>query len=172
MLVEYAYCPRLFFLEHVEGRWADNVYTEEGHQVHRRVDEEDEPLPDPVPGKGGDAPPTVARSVPLSSERLGLTCKTDVLELVGDLATPVEYKRGSVPDTPERSWEPERVQLMAQTLLLREAGYRVERGYLWYSRSRTRVEVALTPALEARTLELLDAAKAAMGVREGPPPLD
>ena len=26
---EYAYCPRLFHLMHVEGRWADNAYTVE-----------------------------------------------------------------------------------------------------------------------------------------------
>ncbi|NLY02219.1 MAG: Dna2/Cas4 domain-containing protein, partial [Rhodopirellula sp.] len=37
MLNEYAYCPRLFHLMHVEGRWADNVYTVEGRAVHRRV---------------------------------------------------------------------------------------------------------------------------------------
>ena len=30
MLNEYAYCPRLFHLMYVEGRWADNVYTLEG----------------------------------------------------------------------------------------------------------------------------------------------
>jgi cysteine desulfurase/selenocysteine lyase len=35
MLNEFAYCPRLFHLMHVEGRWADNVYTVEGRaNVH------------------------------------------------------------------------------------------------------------------------------------------
>ena len=34
MLNEFAYCPRLFHLMHVEGRWADNVYTVEGKQAH------------------------------------------------------------------------------------------------------------------------------------------
>src|SRR5665213_2018524 len=157
---------------YVEGRWADNAYTEEGRQVHRRVDEEDEPLPDPDPKAMGDEEPKVARSVPLSSEVLGLTGKTDVLELEGDLATPIEYKRGAVPDTPERSWEPERVQVMAQAILLREAGYRVERGYLWFAKSRTRVEVSLNRELETRTLELLQEAKAQARIKDMPPPLD
>src|SRR5690606_27595476 len=47
MLNEYAYCPRLFRLMYVDGRWGDNVYTEEGHEVHRRVDRLDHVLPDP-----------------------------------------------------------------------------------------------------------------------------
>ncbi|MGH7127849.1 MAG: CRISPR-associated protein Cas4, partial [Planctomycetaceae bacterium] len=71
MLNEYAYCPRLFHLMHVEGRWADNVYTEEGKQVHRRVDRFDDVLPEPDAGTDeagdegvdGDVPPTVSRSV-------------------------------------------------------------------------------------------------------------
>jgi CRISPR-associated protein Cas1 len=172
MLVQYTFCPRLYALMHVEGRWDDNAYTEDGKQVHHRVDEEDEPLPDPDPKEPGDEEPKVARSVPLSSETLGLTGKTDVVELEGQVATPVEYKRGAVPNTPERSWEPERVQLMAQALLLREAGYQVERGFLWFARSRTRVEVPFTAELEARTLALIEEARALATRHELPPPLD
>ncbi|MFA6931081.1 MAG: CRISPR-associated protein Cas4, partial [Lentisphaeria bacterium] len=169
MLVEYAYCPRLFFLMHVEGRWDDNAYTEDGRVVHRRVDEEDEPLPDVT---DGDEEPKVARSVPLSSEKLGLTGKTDVLEHEGNVATPVEYKRGAVPENAERSWEPERVQVMAQTLLLREAGYRVEKAYLWFSKSRTRVEIPLTVDLESRTLAMIGEARELLRTRSMPLPLD
>ncbi len=33
MLVEYAYCPRLFYFMHIEGRWEDNAYTEDGRAV-------------------------------------------------------------------------------------------------------------------------------------------
>lgn len=169
MLVEYAYCPRLFYLMHVEGRWGDNVYTEDGRAVHRRVDEEDEPLPDAVEG---DEEPKVARSVPLSSATLGLTGKTDVLEIEGNVATPVEYKRSAAPDNPERSWEPERIQLMVQTLLLREAGYRVEKAYLWFSKSRTRVEVPLTVDLESRTIAMIGEARDLLRTRMTPEPLD
>lgn len=34
MLNEYAFCPRLFHLMHVKGRWVDNVYTVEGRHAH------------------------------------------------------------------------------------------------------------------------------------------
>ena len=193
MLNEYAYCPRLFHLMHVEGRWADNVYTVEGRTVHRRVDRLDHALPDAGEGaaddgettarrgrggKGGkgrddgDEPPAVARSVPLGSQRLGLTAKLDLVSTAGAEAVPVETKRGRVPDNPERSWEPERVQLMAQGLLLREHGYACDHGVLYFHGSRTRVDIPFTPELEARTLQLIDAARRAARSTTLPDPLD
>jgi CRISPR-associated protein Cas1 len=180
MLNEYAYCPRLFHLMHVEGRWADNVYTEEGREVHRRVDRLGHVLPDPerdAPSKrpasdDGDEPPVVRRSVDLGSEQLGLIAKLDLVSTAGDEAVPVDTKRGRAPATPERSWEPERVQLMAQGLLLREHGYRTDHGVLYFAGSRTRVDVPFTPELEARTLRLIDAARAAVTSTVLPDPLD
>ena len=190
MLNEYAYCPRLFHLMHVEGRWADNAYTLEGRHVHRRVDKLDHVLPgdnggadkeeEPAP-KGpaqddGHEPPEVARSVPMGSGALGLSAKLDLVS-VDDQATPpeavpVETKRGRVPDNPERSWEPERVQLMAQGLLLREQGYHCDHGVLYFAGSRSRVDVPFTAALEERTRALLAQARAAAVSRTMPPPLE
>lgn len=181
MLNEYAYCPRLFHLMHVEGRWADNAFTLDGKRVHRRVDQVDHVLPDPTqadpaappaPATGGDDPPDISRSVSLASERLGLTAKLDLVSTAGDEAVPLERKRGRVPNNPERSWEPERVQLMAQGLLLRDHGYRCDHGMLYFAGSRTRVGVPFTPALEARTTALIDAARQAMLADTAPPPLE
>ncbi len=168
MLNEYAYCPRLFHLMHVEGRWADNVFTESGREVHRRVDEASDLLPAPT---GGDDPPAIGRSVALGDEALGLTAKLDLVEIEGDLATPVETKRGKVPDNAERSWEPERVQVMAQGLLLRAHGLRSEGGVLYFAASRTRVDIPFTAELEARTLHLLALARAGTRSTTLPPPL-
>ena len=39
MLNEFAYCPRLAYLEWVQGEFADNLDTLEGRFGHRRVDE-------------------------------------------------------------------------------------------------------------------------------------
>jgi len=187
MVNEFAYCPRLFHLMHVEGRWADNAYTVDGRHAHRRVDRLDHVLPgvevqaksvtdDARGADEGDAPPEVARSVPLGSESLGLTAKLDLVS-VDDASTPpeavpVETKRGRVPNNPERSWEPERVQLMAQGLLLREQGYRCDHGVLYFAASRTRVDVPFTEQLEARTLELIKQAHAAARTHQLPPPLE
>jgi CRISPR-associated protein Cas1 len=206
MLNEYAYCPRLFHLMHVEGRWADNVYTIDGRHVHRRVDKLDHVLPEsggekvegerdqggisPDGGKPvGDEPPAIARSVPLGSQRLGLTAKLDLVSIddaplpgalpgalpgVGQLpeAAPVETKRGRVPNTPQRCYEPVRVQLMAQGLLLREHGYRCDHGVLYFAGSRTRVDVPFTAELEARTRDLIEKARRAATATQLPPPLD
>lgn len=182
MLNEFVYCPRLFHFMHVEGRWAENQFTEDGKAVHRRVDAFDHALPDAqevpsepaadVGAEAGDEPPTVSRSVSLSSDALGLTAKLDLVSTLGDEAVPVETKRGHVPDRPERSYEPERVQLMAQGLLLREHGYRCTHGFLYYRGSRTRVEVPFTPELEATTRDYLARAQAAARSTTLPPPLD
>ncbi len=184
MLNEFAYCPRLFHLEHLEGRWVDNRFTLEGKEVHRRVDRFDDVLPDAVPGGesgGGDGlgvetegqePPEISRSVTLCSERLGIIGKPDLVSTAGDEAVPVDTKRGRPPNNPERSWEPERIQLMAQGLLLREHGYRVEYGVLYFAGSRTRVDVPFTKELEARTEELIAEARAAAGRNEIPEPLE
>lgn len=171
MIVEYAYCPRLFHLMHVQGRWENNVFTEDGRNVHSRVDAEADALPLPWED-GTDAPPKVVRSVSLSSEALGISAKLDLVEAEGTMATPVEYKRGEVPDNPERSWEPERVQLMAQGMLLREAGYTCDKGVLYFEKSRTRVEIPLTEALSRRTLELIELAHACAATEDEPLPLE
>lgn len=145
MLNEYSYCPRLFHLMHVEGRWADNRYTLEGREVHRRVDRVDHVLPDSggeerpqteLDIAEGDEPPVVSRSVNLGSDRLGLTAKLDLVSTAGDEAVPIDTKRGRVPNNPERSWEPERVQLMAQGPLLREHQYRTDHGILYFAGSK------------------------------------
>jgi len=180
MLNEYAYCPRLFHLMHVEGRWEDNVFTEEGREVHRRVDRLDHVLPDAEPKlpnehtapDDGDDAPVITRSVPLGSVRLGITAKLDLVSTDGDEAVPVETKRGRVPNNAERSWEPERVQLMAQGLLLREHGYRVDHGVLYFAGSRTRVTVPFTPELEALTHGIIAASCAAARSTVLPDPLD
>ncbi len=38
MLNEFAYCPRLAYLEWVQGEFADNLETIQGRFGHRRVD--------------------------------------------------------------------------------------------------------------------------------------
>ena len=85
---------------------------------------------------------------------------------------PVDTNRVRVLRNPERGWEPERVQLMAQGLLVREHGYRCDHGVLYFAGSKTRVEVPFTPELEALTLRLIDEARAATGRTTLPDPLE
>jgi CRISPR-associated protein Cas1 len=71
----------------------------------------------------------------------------------------VDYKRGSPPDNPERSWEPERVQLCLQGLLLRENGYECDEGVLFFRETQDRITVRFPSDVIAGTLELLSDAR-------------
>ena len=47
MVNEFQYCPRLAYLEWVQGEWAESADTVEGRGVHRRVDRGPGALPEP-----------------------------------------------------------------------------------------------------------------------------
>lgn len=160
MVVQYTYCPRRFHLMYVEGRWADNEYVVEGRKVHQVVDKIDHLLPDVgeinADGGGRDEEPLVVRSVPLSSDSLKIRAKLDLVASDGNEAVPVETKRGKVPNNELRTYDTQRVQLMAQGLLLREHGYRSEQGIVYFAGSRTRVVVSFSRELESQTRMLIE----------------
>ncbi|MDR0967043.1 MAG: CRISPR-associated endonuclease Cas1 [Myxococcales bacterium] len=169
MLNEFIFCPRLFYLEWVQGEWADNRFTEEGRAAHTRSDQRagDVPPPDVA-----DMPDFKARAVDLSAPIVGLTGKIDVLEGKDGCVSPVDFKRGEPPKhLPERAYEPERVQLCAYALALRENGYRVDKGILFFVGAHRRVEVPIDEALVARTLSALRDLKACCAARVMPQPL-
>ena len=163
MLNEYAYCPRLAYLEWVQGEFEDSVDTVEGRFQHRRVDQPSGALPSRLVSDAADSPDeddgaheTIhARSVLLSDETLGAIARIDLIEGQSNTVTPVDYKHGKAPDVPEGAWEPERVQVCLQGLLLRANGYTCTQGMLYFVESRQRVAVPLGDALVSRTLELL-----------------
>ncbi|MSQ97279.1 MAG: CRISPR-associated endonuclease Cas1 [Gemmataceae bacterium] len=155
MLNEFTYCPRLAYLEWVQGEWADNPDTLDGAFVHRNADRPDhQPIDTPKTEAAVDEK-FHARSVRLESAALGLVAVVDILEVEGNVATPIDYKKGHAPDIPEGAWEPERVQVCAQALLLREAGFTCTEGIIWYSASRRRVRIPFDDVLVARTMELI-----------------
>ncbi len=140
MVNEFQYCPRLAYLEWVQGEWAESADTVEGRGVHRRVD-----------GGSGELPEAStltederihARSVTLSSDRLGLIARLDLIEVEDGAVVPVDYKRGRRPHVAAGAYDPERVQLCVQGLILEDNGYRCDEGALYFRESRERVRVA------------------------------
>ena len=179
MLNEYAYCPRLAYLEWVQGEFADSVDTVEGRFQHRRVDRPSGKLPS-RPDKDGVDPPGEddadheiihARSVLVSDQSLEAIARIDLLEGQGNVVTPVDYKHGKAPDLPEGAWEPERVQVCIQGLLLRANGYICNEGILYFVESRQRVTVPFDNALVSRTLELLSGIRRMASSGQIPQPL-
>ncbi len=139
-----------------QGEWAETGDTVEGRRVHARVDKPNAPLPAPQAREGDEAPEagkTVSRSLTLSSTTLGVIAKLDIAEAEDGVVTPVDYKRGKRPHVAQGAYEPERIQICLQALLLEKRGYRVEEGVIYYAESRERVRIALDDSLRmaART---------------------
>src|SRR6185312_6877366 len=84
---------------------------------------------------------------------------------------PVEHKRGAAPDVAEGAFLPERAQLCAQALLLRDHGYVVEHGSIWFAGSRKHVKIAIDDALVQTTLDAIRRARELARQRRPPPPL-
>ena len=172
MVNEWVYCPRLAYLEWVDGEWADSGDTEQGRRVHAKVDAGKPALPSPEAAAAAGSPDFATRSVELASERLGLVAKLDLLEGGDGTVSPVDYKKGKRPHVEAGAYEPERAQLCAQALILEDNGYTVADGYLWYAASRERVRVVFDDALRALTLDAAHRLRLAAAARRIPPPLD
>jgi len=142
MVNEFVYCPRLFFYEWVEGLFQESADTVEGKLQHKRADKGGKPLPSPEQL----AEETLeTRAVTLSSDRLRVIAKMDLLEVDGGCVTPVDYKHGKPyeVDGALQIWPADRAQLAVQAIVLRENGYRVEEAVIFYAATRQRVRVPL-----------------------------
>lgn len=167
MVNEFAYCPRLFFLEWVQARFADNSDTVDGRYQHRVVDAETGRAPEPAQAEDLRG----ARSLLISAPSLGLVGRIDLLEGRAGVVTPVDYKRGSPAPGTARAWEPERRQLAVHALMLRDAGYVVDRAVLYFVEARQRVDVELTEELLTATLASVAELREVARRDQAPPPL-
>ncbi|MGF1547801.1 MAG: CRISPR-associated endonuclease Cas1, partial [Thiotrichales bacterium] len=169
MVNEYQYCPRLAYLMWVQGEWADSFDTVDGRYRHRRVDQASGDLPAP----DADAEERIhARSINLSSNTLGLIARLDLVEGEGDTVTPVDYKRGKRPHVAKGSYEPERVQICVQALLLEEQGYRVDEGILYFVEGKERVRVPIDEELRALTRNAIHGLRLIGAGGQTPAPLE
>jgi CRISPR-associated protein Cas1 len=161
MLNEYVYCPRLFFYD--------------GQAKHTRVDSSPSAMPS---AKDMDGERIHSRSVTLSSERVALTAKLDLIEsdvngADGKSVRPVDYKRGrprEIDGVPS-PWPSDRIQIAAQALVLRDNGYSCDEGILYYAATKQRVRIAIDDALIAETEEFIVQARQAAVSDRIPPPL-
>lgn len=167
MVNEFVYCPRLFHLEWVQSRFTTNDDVEEGLYVHRVVDAQSGDLPDKEDAWEGRR----ATSVWLTSTRLGLTSKIDVVEGADDgRVVPVDYKKGR-PTEDGGAWPSDRVQSLIQALLLRESGYEVDHAEIWYAEVRRRVSIPVDDSAIAEMIDVLERLWRTASSDQAPPPL-
>jgi len=165
-LQHLAFCERQWALIQLEGLWAENRLTVEGHHLHDRTHQSESE-------SRGDL--RIARGLRLRSLRLGLSGIADVVEfrrVAGALEdhfsppdetgvrlpgarglwqpAPVEYKRGKPKAGPY-----DEIQLCAQALCLEEMlGVAIPGAALYYGQPHQRQEVALTVELRQQTEKL------------------
>jgi len=154
-----------------QAEWMDTGDTVDGRRVHNRVDHPNKPLPSPetLPM---DKSKIVSRSLTLSSERLGIISKIDVAEVDSGSVIPIDYKRGKRPHVERGAYDPERVQVCLQALLLEEHGYKVKEAAIWYAQSRERVRIELDDELRATAQYAIKQLRAAIANSRIPPPLN
>ena len=165
MINEFEYCPRLFYLEWVQSRFEHNRDTVEGLYVHRVVDAGGGRM-----GAAEDTPFKKAKSVELSSRRLGLIAKADIIEQRNGSVVPVEVKRGRPPKHGP-AWMPEQVQICTIGLLLQDNGYECTEGQFYFAETRKRTTIPFDDSLVAHTLELVEKLRKVAALPEAPPPL-
>ena len=137
----FAYCPRQCALIHCDGVWSDNVHTVKGTRMHRRVDSGQHRK---------ERGHRVLRAIPLWSETLGLSGRSDAVEVADGVVRPVEYKSG-IPHGHAAN-----LQLCAQALCLEEMlGVEVEDGSVWYGGLRRRLRVVFTADLRQEVREIV-----------------
>lgn len=161
-LQHWAYCPRQCALIHIEQVFEENLFTQRGQALHKRVDD---------PGFEVRNGLRVERALPLFSDTLGLIGKADVVEFMPDgTPYPVEYKHGSRHKRADIA-ACDDVQLAAQALCLEEMlGRPVPEGALYYATSRRRRSVAIDAELRTRTLAAIDGVRALLAAGISPPP--
>ncbi len=173
MLNELTYCPRLFFYEHVEGLFAHNQETVEGTLRHSTLDEREDSLPPPE--ELAESGRTVrSRSVTLSSEMHGVIAKMDLIEVDQEGVTPVDYKRGRPREGTDRTieaWDPDRVQMAVQSMILREQGYRCDEAIVYYVATKQRVRIRIDSQLVEQALNAIRQARQIAADGQVPPPL-
>lgn len=172
MVNEFVYCPRLAYLEWAQAEWRRNVDTVQGAHVHRRVDQPGGTLP--APDLAAEVGPDLtlrARSIELSSQALGIIARMDLVETSDGRVIPVDYKTGHRKHTMSGAYQPERIQLCAQGLILREHGYTCENGAIYFAGSKERVPVVFDSTLIEETMAAISGLRLIARQQQIPPPL-
>ena len=163
-LQHLAYCERQWALIHLEQMWTDNAETVAGELFHERAN---------LPGYTELNGIVARRRVRLTSYTLGLYGIADIVEYGRDSSglecvTPVEYKVGR-----PKLEDCDLVQVAAQAMCLEEmCGLHIDRGVLFYGKTRRREDVSIDEELRKRVSSLAHQMHELFGIGVTPPPYE
>ena len=152
----FAFCKRQWALIHIEQIWCENALTFSGRMMHKNADK-----PQFTECRGDVI---ISRAVPLVSHRLKIYGVSDVVEYhrCEDgislpkhrgkwKIVPVEYKSGK-----KKRDSCDEVQVCCQAMCLEEmTGCHIDAGYLFYGKTRNRVEVVFDDRLRSEVESLV-----------------
>lgn len=156
--------------------------------------------PEAAPGEESAGETIHSRSAMLSSERLRVVVKMDLIEVkmsgssgarggrmsaaaaaMPDLfaarevqsVTPVDYKAGAprLGNDTNELWDADKMQLGLQILVLRDNGYTCDEGVIYYRATKQRVPLRMTAEIEAWIIDRIAAARLLAASPTIPPPL-
>ncbi|MGI9211458.1 MAG: CRISPR-associated protein Cas4 [Methylococcaceae bacterium] len=159
-LNQYTYCPRRFFLVHAEGEFSENIHTISGTLEHERVDQLHHEVRSGI---------RIVFSLPVWSDRLGLTGRCDVVEFHQDgTIYPVEYKHGK-----RKQWLNDDLQLAGQAICLSEMHEKsIPQGAIFHTQSKRRREINIDQILIAKLEETVFSIRNVIATGLTPPPLE
>ena len=155
----YVFCPRRFYYESIEGHQVINDHVEEGKIKHEHVHTA------VTDRRKGDK--TISRRQYLTSDVLGVSGYTDLVEEKSGVPYPVEFKKAGM-----GNWLNDQVQLCLQGLLLEaKTGISIPHGYVFYIGSKRRRKVPFDKELREKTLQYVAEAHALLDSRKIPKPV-
>ncbi len=138
-----AYCPRLFYLENVEGQRVANAKVYAGRELHSGLED-----------RHGD-------SIQVDSPRLGLRGRIDFIRSEQEGVIPVEVKRGRAKrtETGLTGWPSDILQVVAYAMLLEDSlEGSVQQARIHYAGDAAWVRVAVTDDLRRDVRAAIDEA--------------
>ncbi len=166
MLNEFVYCSRLFYLEWVDREWADSGDTAQGSLAHGPTERRGGRMPAPDDA----APPRTTAQVELADADLGVIAVIDRVDHDDGTTSPVDVKKGRGPSNGSM-WPADRIQVLAQAVLLRKAGYLVRHAQVSYLDTHSRAVVDVPEEAESEVRAIVVAARHTAEAPDAPLPL-
>jgi CRISPR-associated protein Cas1 len=133
-----AYCPRLFYLEEVEGLYTQNAAVFAGRRLHVNLEQEED-------GEWED--------LYLESESLGIRGRVDALRTRNGQTIPYEHKRGKASRDASKKpqpWQSDRLQILSYCYLLElNLGMPITEGRIRYHADNVLVHVPFDDGAKA-----------------------